>query len=197
MVINECDKEYIERGVARICVCKKCSDEYIYRKYKSNSSASYCPNCAKAIAEKKKQEDPRDKYEKRFDEAVDVLRDTVRDINIYKQSIETAKKRMYFYGSIPEVLTAIMLLKLGYSIIPQQQVGKYIVDFLLPKQKMVIEVDGELYHRRKTHREAEIQIMLGMDWKIIHIPSELIRCDATKLKEYIDIYGGFKQSSTI
>lgn len=80
-------------------------------------------------------------------------------------------------------MVAIELIKNGYSIIPQQKIGKYKVDFLIPKEKIVVEVDGELYHKNdfKKNREAEIQIILGFDWKIIHIPAEKIRKDIKKL----------------
>ena len=87
-------------------------------------------------------------------------------------------------------MVAIELLKLGYSIIPQQKVTKYKVDFAIPKQKIVIEVDGSLYHKERYGggREATIQLALGMDWRIIHIPAELIAEDIQKLKTIIDTF---------
>ena len=36
-----------------------------------------------------------------------------------------------------------------------------------------------------TGREAEIQFAIGLDWKMIHIPAELIRKDIQKLDEII------------
>lgn len=94
------------------------------------------------------------------------------------------------YGSIPEAMVAIELLRLGYRIIPQQKVKKYKVDFAIPKEKIVIEVDGYVYHKDsyKGDREAIIQLALGLDWKIIHIPAELIAEDITKLKSAIGIF---------
>ena len=80
------------------------------------------------------------------------------------------------------------LLKLGYNIIPQQKIGRYKVDFAIPDQKLVIEVDGELYHgcEGEGKREATIQISLGFAWKIIHVPAEWIEKDIRKLKKVIE-----------
>ena len=79
------------------------------------------------------------------------------------------------------------LIRLGYQIIPQQKVKNYKVDFAIPKQKIVIEVDGAMYHKDKFNgdREAIIQFSLGLDWKIIHIPAEEISKNITKLKRVI------------
>ena len=94
------------------------------------------------------------------------------------------------YGSVPEAMVAIELLRLGYRVIAQQKINKYRVDFYLPDDKIVIEVDGELYHSKKKHsdREAIIQLTLGWDAQIIHIPAELISNDIRKLKKCIEIY---------
>ncbi len=52
---------------------------------------------------------------------------------------------------------------------------------------MIIEVDGQLFHKNiyKSDREAEIQLKIGLDWKIVHIPAELISKDIQKLNKVI------------
>jgi very-short-patch-repair endonuclease len=56
------------------------------------------------------------------------------------------------------------------------------VDFYLPDQKIVVEVDGSLYHQKpRDNREATIQLSLGLDARIVHIPAELIAKDIHKL----------------
>lgn len=87
-------------------------------------------------------------------------------------------------------MVAIELVRLGHRVIPQQKIGKYRVDFLLKDVKMVIEVDGDLYHKDqfKGDREATIQFSLGMDWKIVHVPAELISKDIRKLKKIIETF---------
>lgn len=125
--------------------------------------------------------------EKQFDKAVEELKSQVGDKFIeYQSCIETARKRVESYGSIPEVLVAIELLKLKYRIIPQQKIGNYKVDFAIPQHKIIIEVDGITYHRKINHkRESSIQLSIGLDWNIIHIPAEYIRKDISKLKEVL------------
>lgn len=188
MIVN--DYEYIKlRGKReRITACKMCGEKYIYSGYRANDNASYCPNCRKAIRMKKIKEDPRDKYEIRFDNAVEKLKEQVENPDEYEKYIKMARTRQYSYGSIPEAMVAIELLKLGYRIIPQQKIGKYRVDFVLKDEKIVIEVDGSKFHGKITEREGEIQLMLGFDWKIIHIPAELISRRITKLSECIEFF---------
>ena len=52
----------------------------------------------------------------------------------------------------------------------------------------MIEVDGALFHQKpsKDDREAKIQLSLGVQWRILHIPAELIAKDIKKLKACID-----------
>ncbi len=126
--------------------------------------------------------------EERFMKAVKELRQQVDDIDNYKSAIRAARTRADRYGSVPEAMVAIELLRLGYKIIPQQRVGKYRIDFYIPEDKFAVEVDGEVFHRniRNKDREAVIQISLGLDIRIIHVSAELIRKNITRLGDYID-----------
>lgn len=189
MVIYELATSHGE-PITRECLCKMCGKMYIHNKCRAKSSATYCEDCKKALQAQKAKEKigDRDKYEVRFDKAIEELRKQIDDPEAYIKPIEIASTKKYRYGSIPEVMVAVELLRLKYKIIPQQRIGKYHVDFLIKDKKLVIEVDGKLFHRDKNSREAEIQLMLGLDWKIIHIPAELIRKNIGKLKECIDIY---------
>ena len=140
---------------------------------------------AKAQAELDKV---RSRKEQAFDKAVERIRKQVRNFDSYRKAVRIAETRAERYGSIPEAMVAIELLRLGYNIIPQQKIGRYKVDFAIPDQKLVIEVDGELYHGREGEgkREATIQISLGFAWKIIYVPAEWIEKDIRKLKKVIE-----------
>lgn len=129
------------------------------------------------------------KGEHRFNQALDRIQKQVRNFSKYERAAEIARTMQDKYGSVPEAMVAVELIRLGYSIIPQQKVGKYRVDFYIPKEKIVVEVDGALFHRDKFggNREAEINLMLGLDTRIIHIPAELISKKIWKLKECIDV----------
>lgn len=125
------------------------------------------------------------KEEQRFDRAVDNIKKQVKNFKKYDHAIESARKATNKYGSIPEAMAAIELIRLGYPIIPQQRVGRYHVDFFLPKDRIVVEIDGSLYHKDPFggNREATIQLSLGLDVKIVHVPAETIARDITMLEK--------------
>ncbi len=175
--------------------CEICGRK-IRRTQYSRKRIYVCDYC-KGLIKKKEQacipkelEDVETKKEKQFNHAVEKIKDQVKSFEEYGNAIKIARTRAELYGSIPEAMVAIELLKLKYKIIPQQKIKNYKVDFAIPSQKIVIEVDGEIYHRDKYKgdREAIIQLSLGLDWKIIHIPAELIANDITKLKDAISIF---------
>lgn len=166
-------------GTVYYPVCSVCGVEFWNTMY-TRGHTYICPHCKKRIAkEKKRQErlmDPRTKEEIRFDNAVQKLRKYGILDETWDSAIEVAKKRMYSYGSIPEAMLAISLIHYKYGIIPQQRVGDYTVDFAVPKRKLIIEVDGFLYHANKNEGLRDIRIVqsLGADWKVIHVPAEMI-----------------------
>lgn len=174
--------------------CEQCGE--ILTKTQYNRSTNYLCDYCKGLIKKKKQalmtkelESVETKKEKQFRNAVEKIEKQVKDFSRYEKAISIAKTKAELYGSIPETMVAIELIRLGFSIIPQQRVKNYKVDFAIPKNKMVIEVDGSVFHKNKYggDREAIIQLSLGLDWKIIHIPAELIADDIQKLKEVIKI----------
>ena len=164
----------------------------------SHSKTYICDYCNGSIKKKKKvvEElknqgilDVKTKKETSFDKAIELLKEQVTDISDYSKSIETAKTRVEKYGSIPEILVAIELLKNHYRIIPQQRIGDRIADFVIPKEKLVIEVDGKIFHNneeKEIKKDLYYNEHLGFDWVIIHVPAEEIKRDVTYLKEYID-----------
>lgn len=172
--------------------CSRCGRK-VKRTMYGRNKIFICDACA--LGEKKKHEALRQEFldeietkgERRFKAAIEELRKQVKDIKRYDKAIKAARARLEKYGSIPEAMVAIELLKLGYSIVPQQKVGGYRVDFYVPKERFVVEVDGEIFHRnnRNKDREAIVQVTLGLDVKIIHIPAELIRNHITRLGWYI------------
>lgn len=129
------------------------------------------------------------KGERRFNKALDKIQKQARDFSQYEKAVEIARQKADLYGSVPEAMVAVELIRLGYSIIPQQKVGRYRVDFYIPKEKIVVEVDGALYHRDKFggNREAELSLMLGLDTRFVHVPAELIEKHIRKLKDCIEL----------
>lgn len=192
----------IEQGPGRgttvniYCVpCAKCGGIVRTQIY-TGEKLYYCEYCKKQISNKEKTleknilDEMISEKERHFEKAVERIKKQVKNFNSYDKAINLAKRRAECYGSIPEAMVAIELVRLGHQVIPQQKIGKYRPDFILKDIKMVIEVDGGLYHKDifQGDREATIQILLGLDWKIIHIPAELISKDIQKLKTVIETF---------
>lgn len=107
--------------------CEICGEKLIRTQY-SLKRTYICDYC-KGILKKKKKllEDTetqtilgiQTKKEKNFEKAVELIREQVKNFNVYHNAIEIAKKRTEKYGSIPEIMVAIELLRLKYKIISQ------------------------------------------------------------------------------
>lgn len=180
-----------QRRMIYFIPCEICGKEIKKTQYVRHFNY-LCDYCNGVVKKKKKIElnqNTKTKAEERFEKAVCEIKKQVIAFEDYEKSIETAKSRLEKYGSIPEAMVAIELIHLKQKIIPQQKVGKYKVDFAIPDQKIIIEVDGSVFHNGKNDgREATIQLAIGLDWKIIHIPAELIRKDIKKLGTIIDSF---------
>lgn len=166
-------------------ICVSCGSIFVSDGFHSSRT---CKRCLKERKERKKALNPKTKYEIRFENAVNEIYSQVTNKEAYQKAVNGASRAMYSYGSVPEAMVAIELVKNGYKIIPQQRILRYHADFVIPEKKLVIEVDGGIYHTKQTGRDAEIQMALGFDWKIIHIPAELIRKDIQKLQKCIELY---------
>lgn len=98
----------------------------------------------------------------------------------YFPSIQRAEQVRDKFESVPEVVACIELLHIGARVIPHQLVGGYVVDFCLPDEKVVIEIDGSIYHAnadKEFKRDLALKNMLGSDWIIRHIPSDAVMKD--------------------
>ncbi|AYB00072.1 DUF559 domain-containing protein [Lachnoanaerobaculum umeaense] len=131
---------------------------------------------------------PQTEAEKRFDKAVQKMFVKRKDIEKYSRAIKAAKTRCELYDSIPEIFVAIELLHQGYRIIPQQKLANYRLDFVIPDIKIVIEVDGKIFHNnrdRETVKDFVIKNNLGQDWKVLHITTDYIMKDMVRVAKYL------------
>ena len=172
--------------------CQNCGKIHGRRKY-TGKEIYLCPACLELKRAKQRAEvealalsmpDAETKEEKRYRSAVEAIEKQVGSLKGYEKAVDICRKATYKYGSIPEAMLAIELIRKGYRIIPQQKVGKYRVDFALPNEKLIIEVDGSIYHTNKQkelEREASINYAIGLDWHFIHIPAESISKDVRKV----------------
>lgn len=179
-------------GLLYYVPCQNCGKIHGRRKY-TGKEIYLCPACLELKHAKQRAEvealalsmpDAETKEEKRYRSAVEAIEKQVGSLKGYEKAVDICRKATYKYGSIPEAMLAIELIRKGYRIIPQQKVGKYRVDFALPNEKLIIEVDGSIYHTNKQkelEREASINYAIGLDWRFIHIPAESISKDVRRV----------------
>lgn len=130
--------------------CAQCGNTYGSRQYTGNRTY-LCPICREINKKKRKAAveelalsipDAETKEEKRYRKAVEEIEKQVGSLKGYERAVEICRKATFKYGSTPEAMLAIELVKNKYKIIPQQKIGSYHVDFALPDEKLIIEVDG-------------------------------------------------------
>ena len=175
--------------------CEECGKIYEQRRAYRSDDRHVCPYC-KTIRKKRikaaKQTLINEVYtpgEQRFYKARELYLKQAKSTRNRDQAIAVAEKACEKFGSVPEAMVGIELIRLGYHVYPQHKIGPYHVDFAIPDQKLIVEVDGSLYHNDKTkqlQRDAAIGYIIGFDWVIVHIPADLIRGDITKTKACID-----------
>lgn len=127
--------------------CAQCGNTYGSRQYTGNRTY-LCPICREINKKKRKAAveelalsipDAETKEEKRYRKAVEEIEKQVGSLKGYERAVEICRKATFKYGSTPEAMLAIELVKNKYKIIPQQKIGSYHVDFALPDEKLIIE----------------------------------------------------------
>lgn len=117
-----------------------------------------------------------------------------QDIEIYdyKDAIDAVsgfvKDNPTKVDSADEIIAAIILVSNEVKCSLQAKVGNYRVDFMLPKIKTILEIDGERHADRIFYdnaRDKEIRKILGEDWEIVHIKTAYIQQNAEMLYEAI------------
>lgn len=150
-----------------------------------------CPECRKLLVEgelRQKDEQVLGKKEKRLNRAIKRI-SKVADIEKYSKAIETVRKnldRPQWFQSTEEIMTAMELVRRGVKAYHQVKVYDYRVDFVLPDYKVALEIDGELYHGRDREassriRDEAIANKFGDGWEVIHIRTENINMNVTRL----------------
>ncbi len=134
-----------------------------------------------------------DKKEKRLENAVKRI-SKITDIGPYQPAIEQVRKKIGtpgWFQSTEEVMTALELLRRGVVVHHQVKIYEYSVDFVIPKYRVALEIDGRPFHRREDLKKQQIRdevvvMKLGEGWQVIHIDSENINTNVTKLLPAIE-----------
>lgn len=170
----DCGKELPRKGLrSSVYRCCECSDKFKQRE-------------ELVITQYRKL-----KNELMFNRALNMLSLQARQIKIqsYKEPVQKIKEMclssLVSFGSSPEILAAFELERQSLQSEYQYKIIDYSVDILIPAMKVVLEIDGVIYHaqRKKKDKERDIKIReaLGLEWEVVHIPAELIQENLRRL----------------
>ena len=170
------------------CECGQIVASWSYirgRKYTCKECKKVQKNEIKEIKKPFKVEEQKRKLEN----AIDRIRRQGNNIDAYENAnnkiVQYIENGRYF-DSTEEIMAALQLAKCGIEFRHQVRMGKYKIDFLIPSMKVVLEIDGELFHTddRKLHeqlRDGLIILNLGAEWEVIRIFDRYINQNTKKL----------------
>ena len=90
------------------------------------------------------------------------------------------------FSSLQEAMVAIQLEKQNIKYESQKVINGKTVDFLLPELKIILEIDGELYHTDENQeflRDRQIMRGIGEKYEIVHIEADSVPRYTWNLKE--------------
>jgi len=97
--------------------------------------------------------------------------------NKAEESVKQKIKNGVTFDSKCEAIIALELERENTEYIVHWKIGKNIVDFMLPKEKLIIEVDGSLYHTDESRdfiKDRSVMREVGESWEIIRIKEDII-----------------------
>lgn len=166
-----------------IHICVMCGKDY-----ENNVRKSYkCPQCDQKLMIVKKLEmidkaenkltrvSGRHRMKKNIDLSEEVQKIRNRIIN-----------KIDRFSSSQEVMVAIQLEHQNIKYESQKEINGKKVDFYLPELKIILEIDGELYHTdtdKEFLRDRTIMYGVGEDYEIVHIETESVPRYTRNLKE--------------
>lgn len=169
-----------------------CGKETLSLNYLRNVKYT-CTDCKleKKLSDKTKRKDDNFEIkEKKFNNAVTRLKKLNIRFNKYETAINKVHSKLHnigWFDSTEEILAAIELEKNNIKYRHQVKFGgRYKADFVLDDEKIVLEIDGKIFHTKDTLdkenvRDDLIVLTLGVDWEVIRISDELINQNITKL----------------
>lgn len=194
-------KEAIEDGIRIVSgfnytayypKCHICGEEMKVMAYIRNTEYT-CKQCKlkEYLADKEiKNEYSKEAKEKKFNNAIKRIEKSVgRNISKYEKAIEVVHKNLYkdnWFESTEEIMVAIELLKNNVKLRHQVKVGIYRVDFVLENEKVILEIDGKIFHTEKTKPKEQVRdnillMKFGLAWEVIRITDEYVNNNIKKL----------------
>jgi very-short-patch-repair endonuclease len=169
-------------------ICAKCKE--INRVKRSQERKSKELNKSKFV--KDKTEIVKAKETSRMSRALERI-SKVTDIAKYTQAIEKVQVSINagaVFDSTEELLVGLELTRQGVAYRQQVRFGKYRADFVLDSYKIVLEVDGRVFHTRETkpreqERDGCILSELGPGWEVVRVTDDNINNHITQITKAI------------
>lgn len=96
------------------------------------------------------------------------------------------------FQSSHEMISAMELIRHSIKIQVQQRIAGHRVDFVIPKLKVVLEIDGYMHEYKKlkdSKRDIKVRQELGEEWEVIRIPTKYIEQNSAALvKAIVELY---------
>lgn len=166
-----------------IHICVLCGKDY-----ENNTRTSYkCPKCEQNLLFIKKLE-MIDKAESKLT-MVSGRSKRKRNIDLSNEVKKIREKiawKKVKFSSLQEAMVAIQLEYQKVEYESQKEIGGKYVDFYLPELKILLEIDGELYHKdadKEFLRDRQIMHEVGEEYEIVHINAESVPRYTWNLKE--------------
>ena len=130
-----------------------------------------------------------DTKEKKYANAVKRMQAVCSHWGAYSNTSEKIHRKLHTNGwfqSTEEIMVAIELVQKNVKARHQVQFGRYRVDFVLPDEKILLEVDGKMYHNESTKKKEIIRdnlilINRGPSWEMIRIGDDMINENISRL----------------
>lgn len=117
------------------------------------------------------------------------------ELEMYEEAIAVMENDIfnkYKFDSSEEVLVAIELIKNNIPFKHHEKIAGYEVDFFLPDEKIILEIDGIIYHNMRVDmdkiRDDNIIGFLGQDYRVVRILDKSINNTVLNLMCIIEEY---------
>lgn len=150
-----------------------------------------CPECRTEAVRQRREEDNDIAAlgrEKKLETAIKRV-SAVADISKYEKAIAYIRDNLDksgWFQSTEEIMVAMELIRCGVKAYHQVKVYEYHVDFVLPDMKVILEIDGPIYHSRDKEKKQQIRddvirYKFGEGWEVIRIKTDCINMNISKL----------------
>lgn len=182
----------LKSGDSMYCVkCHICGDTIKSLNYRRGVQYT-CKKCKleQSLADKEHREIVSwEGKERKFQNAVKRIEDVRPGLKEYQRAIDIIHGKLHrdgWFQSTEEILVAIELVKNKVKARHQVKLGRYRADFVLPEEKVVLEVDGVLFHaqedpNKRQMRDNLITLALGANWEIVHVTDQMVNENITRL----------------